>query len=69
MYTCYVELADNSFPPGRDPRHHQLKGNLKGTWQYEVGGGERVWYKRGEHAEYKDKPIVVYAGPAPPATH
>jgi mRNA-degrading endonuclease YafQ of YafQ-DinJ toxin-antitoxin module len=65
MRTCYIEIADNPFPPGHQRRHHQLKGNLKGIWQYEVGGGERVWYKPGPDGQ----PIVTYAGSAPPATH
>lgn len=61
---CYIELADNPFPPGQQRRHHQMKGKLKGTWEYEVAGGDRVRYKRGP----KDGPVIVYAGPHPPDT-
>lgn len=32
-------LADNPFPPLQTNRHHQLKGKLKGFWEYEVDGG------------------------------
>lgn len=67
MRQCYVELADNPFPPGQLPRHHQLKGKLKGFWEYEVGGGARVRYTRGP--EKRVVVLVVYAGPAPPDTH
>lgn len=46
MRRCYIELADNPFPPMQTNRHHQLKGKLKGFWEYEVDGGARVRYKR-----------------------
>ena len=67
MRRCYIELADNPFPPMQTNRHHQLKGKLKGFWEYEVDGGARVRYKRGpdDHVVV----LVVYAGPAPPDTH
>jgi hypothetical protein len=65
MRRCYIELADNPFPPFPTPRHHEMKGRLAGVWEYEVGGGERVRYKRGEDGQ----PVVIYAGPAPPDTH
>jgi len=45
MRRCYIELADNPFPPMQTNRHHQLKGKLKGFWEYEVGnrpGQERT---------------------------
>ena len=65
MRQCYAELADNPFPPGQLARHHRLKGKLRDHWEYEVGGGERVRYKRGPNGE----PVVTYAGPAPADTH
>jgi hypothetical protein len=65
METAYRELADNPFPPGPLKRHHQLKGKLRGHWEYEVAGGERVRYKKGPGGD----PLVTYAGPAPPDTH
>lgn len=65
MRRCFVELADNPFPPGQLRRHHQLKGRLKGLWEYEVTGGDRVRYKRGPGGEV----VVVYAGSAPADTH
>jgi mRNA-degrading endonuclease YafQ of YafQ-DinJ toxin-antitoxin module len=66
MRRCYVELADNPFPVMQAPRHHQLKGKLKGFWEYEVDGGARVRYKRGPDDEVLV--LVVYAGSAPPDT-
>jgi hypothetical protein len=65
MRRCYIDLADNPFPPGQLRRHHQLKGKLKGNWEYEVTGGDRVRYKRGPKGEV----VVTYAGSAPPDTH
>lgn len=66
MRKCYIELADNAYPPGQLPRHHRLKGKkLKDFWEYEVTGGDRVRYKRGADGG----PVVVYAGSAPPDTH
>lgn len=65
MLRCYIELADNPFPPGQLPRHHRLKGQLKQFWEYEVTKGDRVRYKRGPTGEV----VVVYAGSAPPDTH
>ncbi len=47
MRRCYIELTDNPFPPMQTNRHHQMKGKLKGFWEYEVDGGARVRYKRG----------------------
>jgi hypothetical protein len=35
MRRCYIELADNPFPPMQTNRHHQLKGKLKGFWEHE----------------------------------
>lgn len=64
MRTCYIELADNPFPAFPESRHHRLKGKLKEFWEYEVGGGERVRYKKRD-----DDPLVVYGGPAPSGTH
>ena len=65
MRRCYIELADNPFPPGQLPRHHQLKGKLRGQWEYEVTGGDRVRYKRGPAGEV----VVTRAGSAPADTH
>ncbi|MFL5963270.1 MAG: hypothetical protein ACJ757_10310 [Gaiellaceae bacterium] len=65
MDRAYREIADNPFPPGNLPRHHELKGKLRGHWEYEVGGGERIRYK--ERAD--GDPVVTYAGPAPSDTH
>ncbi len=65
MRRCYIELADNPYPPGQLPRHHRLKGKLKQYWEYEVAGGDRVRYKRGADGD----PVVVYTGSAPPDTH
>jgi hypothetical protein len=70
MAKCYEELARNPCPSWPTARHHQLKGrkHAQGNgpfWEYEVGGGERVRYKRGENGEA----VVVYAGPSPPDTH
>lgn len=70
MASCYQELAANPFPAWPSPRHHKLKGKRmtqgKGPfWEYEVGGGERVRYKKGPNGEV----VVVYAGPSPPDTH
>ena len=65
MERAYRELADNPFPPGNLRRHHELKGKLKGHWEYEVAGGERIRYKPGPDGE----PVVTYAGSAPPDTH
>lgn len=65
MRTCHIELADHPFPAFPRTRHHALKGKLKDFWEYEVGGGERVRYKR--HSD--GNPLVVYAGPAPSDTH
>lgn len=62
---CYIDLADRPFPPFPTPRHHQLRGNLKGFWEYEIGEGERVRYKKGEDGS----PLIVYAGSSPPDTH
>ena len=62
MRRCYIELADNPFPPLQTNRHHQLKGKLKGFWEYEVDGGARVRYKRGP--DDRVVVLVVYAGPA-----
>lgn len=64
MRRCYIELADRPFPPGQLPRHHRLKGRLKGTWEYEVSGGDRVRYKRGPGGT----PVVTYAGSHPADT-
>jgi len=60
MRRCYIELADNPFPPVQTNRHHQLKGKLKGFWEYEVDGGARVRYKRGP--DDRVVVLVVYAG-------
>lgn len=70
MADCYKQLAANPCPSWPSPRHHQLKGKKfkQGNgpfWEYEVGGGERVRYKRGEDGAA----VVVYAGPSPPDTH
>jgi mRNA-degrading endonuclease YafQ of YafQ-DinJ toxin-antitoxin module len=65
MEAAYRELADNPFPPGNLRRHHQLKGRLKGHWEYEVTGGGRIRYKRGPDGD----PVVTYAGSAPSDTH
>ncbi len=65
MRICYIELADRPFPAFPGPRHHALKGKLRDFWEYEVGGGERVRYKRGNDGN----PLVVYAGSAPSDTH
>lgn len=70
MADCYTELSQNPCPPWPSRRHHQLKGkrHTQGHgpfWEYELGGGERVRYKRGARGEA----IVVYAGPSPPDTH
>jgi hypothetical protein len=65
MRRCYIERADNPFPPGQLRRHHRLKRELKNFWEYEVAGGDRVRYKRGASGEV----LVVYAGSAPPDTH
>lgn len=72
MSRCYEELSANPclcIRPG-SARHHQLKGKKfqQGAgpfWEYEVGGGARVRYKRGT----KGEAVVVYAGPAPADTH
>ena len=50
MRRCYIALADAPFPPGQQRRHHEMKGKLKGTWEYEVSGGDRVRYKPGPDA-------------------
>jgi hypothetical protein len=47
-------------------RHHQLKGKLKGFWEYEVDGGARVRYKRGP--DDRVVVLVFYAGSAPRPT-
>lgn len=65
MRRCYVELADRPYPAAPTRRHHGMKGRLKDFWEYEVGGAERVRYKRGEDGD----PVVSYAGSAPPDTH
>lgn len=66
MRRCYIDLADRPFPTLPTPRHHRLKGKrLRDFWEWEVGSGERVRYKRGPDGE----PVVVYAGPAPSDTH
>jgi hypothetical protein len=65
MRRCYIELADNPFPPGQLPRHHQLKGKLRGHWEYEVTGGDRVRYKPGPNREV----VVTRAESAPGDTH
>lgn len=66
MIRCYVDLADHPFPAARTRRHHRLQGKrLRDFWEWEVGGGERVRYKRGPDGN----PVVVYAGPAPSDTH
>jgi hypothetical protein len=65
MRRCYIELADNPFPPGQLRRHHRLKGKLRQFWEYEVSGGDRVRYRRGPNGEV----VVVYAGSAPADTH
>jgi mRNA-degrading endonuclease YafQ of YafQ-DinJ toxin-antitoxin module len=67
MRRCYIELADNPFPTMQTNRHHQLKGSLKGFWEYEVDSGARVRYKRGPNDEIVV--LVVYAGSAPSDTH
>lgn len=67
MRRCYIELADKPFPPAPTNRHHQLKGKLKGLWEYEVDSGARVRYKRGP--DDRIIVLVVYAGPAPSDTH
>ncbi|HWJ51477.1 MAG TPA: hypothetical protein VNR42_10670 [Solirubrobacteraceae bacterium] len=56
-------------PKGRysDHHKHQLKGKLKGFWEYEVDGGARVRYKRG--TDDRVVVLVVDAGPAPSDTH
>lgn len=61
---CYIEIADNPFPPSQLPRHHQMKGKLKGAWEYEVSGGDRVRYKAGPNGD----PLVIYAGSHPADT-
>ncbi len=43
-------------------RHHQLKGKLKGFWEYEVGGGARVRYKRGPNDHVQGPTQVTEAG-------
>jgi len=65
MRRCYIDLADNPFPPGQLRRHHRLKRELQDFWEYDVTGGDRVRYKRGPNGEV----VVVYAGSAPPDTH
>ncbi len=65
MRDCYIELADHPFPVFPRSRHHPLKGKLRDFWEYGVGGGERVRYKRGKDGN----PLVMYAGPAPSDTH
>jgi mRNA-degrading endonuclease YafQ of YafQ-DinJ toxin-antitoxin module len=67
MRRCYIELADNPFPSLQTNRQHQLKGKLKGFWEYEVDGGTRIRYKRGPADRIVV--LVVYAGPAPSDTH
>jgi mRNA-degrading endonuclease YafQ of YafQ-DinJ toxin-antitoxin module len=67
MRRCYIELADNPFPSLQANRHHQLRGKLKGFWEYEVDSGARVRYKRGP--DDRVIVLVVYAGPAPSDTH
>jgi hypothetical protein len=62
---CYHDLAHAPFPPRPTPRHHRLKGRLREFWEWEVGGGERVRYKK----HFDGNPVVVYAGPSPPDTH
>jgi hypothetical protein len=42
-----------------------LKGRFREFWEWEVGGGERVRYKK--HSD--GNPVVVYAGPSPADTH
>jgi mRNA-degrading endonuclease YafQ of YafQ-DinJ toxin-antitoxin module len=37
-----MELADDPFPAVATCRHHQLKGQLKGFWEYEVDSGARA---------------------------
>lgn len=70
MAGCYHALAETPCPAWPTPRHHQLKGkkHKQGNgpfWEYEVGGGERVRYMKGDGGEA----VVVYAGPSPPDTH
>lgn len=65
MERVYRELADNPYPRTYAGRHHRMAGRLRDFWEFEVGGGERVRYKRGADGD----PVVVYAGPAPPDTH
>ncbi len=70
MRGCYIALADSPFPPFPTPRHHQMHGKLKDFWEYEVAGGVRVRYRRGDPGTIAAGcPIVVYAGTAPPDTH
>lgn len=64
MRRCYRELADRPFPPPPLPRHHELRGSRKGHWEYEVGGGERVRYKRGP----RGRVVITYAGSHPADT-
>lgn len=67
MRRCYIELADRPFPASPTRRHHQLKGKLKGFWEYEDDGGARMRYKRGP--DHRVVVLVIYAGPAAPDTH
>jgi hypothetical protein len=65
MERVYRELADSPYPRTYSGRHHRMAGRLGDFWEFEVGGGERVRYKRGADGD----PVIVYAGPAPPDTH
>lgn len=64
MERVYADLTTAPFPVRRTRRHHRLFGRLKDYWEWEVGGGARVRYKRGPDGN----PVVVYAGSHPPDT-
>src|ERR1022692_3609228 len=60
---CHDWLSANAMLP-KPGRYYPLRGRVyAGVWCYEIGRGDRIYYKPDLRAR---KAIVYYAGPHPP---
>lgn len=69
MRRAYETLRDEPFPPSPTPRHHELRGRLRGLYEYEATGSLRVRYRRGDAGDEDGHPVVVLVESAPADTH